>query len=186
MIFIGLFSIFSRAVVNLDDFALRTWDINCSMRTIWYWFGNGADAPLISVLCLADFLPNRVSGKLSHESGNVRSLPYSCSRSQLYRLGVTSILAALPPCAFADGNYFQHLRQAQKGFVFHIEHGEPPYWFFKVYHGIFRCCRQLSKTYSNNVREGPARVNAIHFFCLTAFWIYLVSSVFFIKYNYPE
>ena len=82
--------------------------------------GNGSDGVFILLLHSVAFVLNGASGKLPHEGRNIRRFPYSCTRSQLDGFGVASILAALPPRAFADGDYLQHLGQAQKGFVFQI------------------------------------------------------------------
>lgn len=82
--------------------------------------GNGSDGVFMLLLHPVAFVLNGASGKLSHKGGNIRRLPYGRARPQLDGLGVASILATLPPCALADGDYLQYLRQAQKGFVFQI------------------------------------------------------------------
>ena len=82
--------------------------------------GNGSDGLFILLLHSVAFVLSGASGKLPHEGRNIRRFPYSCTRSQLDGFGIASILAALPPRAFADGDYLQHLGQTQKGFVFQI------------------------------------------------------------------
>lgn len=75
-------------------------------------FGNGSDGVFMLFPCLGFFLLNRLQGKLFDESGDVGRTPYRSARPQLYRFGKTAFLAALPPCAFADGDTFKNLRQA--------------------------------------------------------------------------
>lgn len=72
-------------------------------------FGNGSDGVFILFPCPGVFLLNRLQGKLFDEGGDVGRSPYRSARPQLYRFGKTAFLAALPPCAFADGEDFQHL-----------------------------------------------------------------------------
>ena len=71
--------------------------------------GNGSDGLFILFSCLGVFLLNGLQGKLFDEGCDVGRPPYRSARSQLYRFGKTTLLAALPPCAFADGEDFQHL-----------------------------------------------------------------------------
>ena len=82
--------------------------------------GNGSDGVFILLLHSVAFVLNGASGKLPHEGRNIQRFPYGCTRSQLDGFGIASILAALPPRAFVDGDYLQYLGQAQKGFVFQI------------------------------------------------------------------
>lgn len=72
-------------------------------------FGNGSDGVFILFPRPGVFLLNRLQRKLFDEGGDVGRSPYRSARPQLYRFGKTAFLAALPPCAFADGEDFQHL-----------------------------------------------------------------------------
>ena len=72
-------------------------------------FGNGSDDVFILFPYPGVFLLNKLQGKLFDEGGDVGRSPYRSARPQLYRFGKTAFLAALPPCAFADGEDFQHL-----------------------------------------------------------------------------
>ena len=73
-------------------------------------FGRGADGLFISAPCVLAFPLCVLPGKLPHKSGDVGSSPCAGTRPQFYRLGETSFLAALPPCAFAHGDEFKNLR----------------------------------------------------------------------------
>ena len=77
-------------------------------------FGNGSDGVFILFSCLGVFLLNRLQGKLFDEGGDVGRSPYRSARPQLYRFGKTAFLAALPPCAFADGEEGENLGETEK------------------------------------------------------------------------
>ena len=88
---------------NSKDGAAKVYDLAAPPS------GNGSDGVFILFPCLGFFLLNRLQGKLFDEGGDVGRPPYRSARPQLYRFGKTAFLAALPPCAFADGEDFQHL-----------------------------------------------------------------------------
>lgn len=91
-------------------------------------FWRGADGLFISAPCFLAFPLCVLPGKLSHKSGDVGSSPCAGTRPQFYRLGETSFLAALPPCAFAHGDEFKNLRQTQERF------------FRQFFHEDVSCC----------------------------------------------
>lgn len=91
-------------------------------------FGDGSDGLFMSVSPPVAFLLSTLPGKLSHEGGDVGSPPCAGARPQLYRLGETSVLAALPPCAFTHGDEFKNLRQAQERV------------FRQLFHVVSPCC----------------------------------------------
>lgn len=109
--------------------------------------GNGSDGVFILFSCPGIFLLNGLQGKLPDEGGDVGRPPYRSAQPQLYRFGKTAFLAALPPCAFADGNTFKNLRQMQKGIIRQFFHRVSPYVLFKVnlLDGLWLSSRQDSR-----------------------------------------
>lgn len=60
--------------------------------------------------------------KLPQESLDVLGFPCGRSWADFDGLGIPSVFASGPPCAPADGNQVQHLRQAQQGGIVKIIH----------------------------------------------------------------
>ena len=70
----------------------------------------------------------RFGCELFQKRGNIRCPPRRCTRAEFDGFRIAAAFAARPPCAAADGNEREYLRQTKQSVIGCIVHGCSPFW----------------------------------------------------------